>query len=117
MGSLFRSLSNFKVGALDAACVTGSAAGDRFCCQQSNRLSGREPSPPGQRRQRDGLGSAGHIQNFGSGLQKEKVQAAVINQLKEESMKTFRSRVSMGALVIVSFVGVANAGQIIVFEQ
>ena len=32
-------------------------------------------------------------------------------------MKTFRSRVSMGALVIVSFVGVANAGQIIVFEQ
>ena len=32
-------------------------------------------------------------------------------------MKSFRNRVVIGALVIGSFVGVANAGQLIVFEQ
>ncbi len=32
-------------------------------------------------------------------------------------MKSFRNRVTIGALVIGSFVGVANAAQVIVFEQ
>ena len=32
-------------------------------------------------------------------------------------MKSFRSRVAIGALVIGSFVGVANAAQLIVFDQ
>src|SRR5258708_32210029 len=32
-------------------------------------------------------------------------------------MKSFKNRVTIGALVIGSFVGAANAGQLIVFEQ